>query len=579
MQVSEEKLESIFTLLVSVNRLFAEDETEHANLLVTGLLKERLGAVSVALFYEDGDKGYRFCLSGSQFPIGLDTNRWNESLVIAQQGADVHHFGPWSLPGFDDPVQYWISLRLFGNEKHDGYLLLGRNKNSWNSLETTVLVYIAEIISTVVGFRLTKTNAENARRSTEIILQKNERRLGNLFDGSPDMIYTADADDRITNLNHAGVRLLGLQDAREVIGKQVSSLSANPEARPFELERVVERGYSADNEIILRHTNGTAIFCIESTTILRDSSGKTIEIQGIIKDITQRIISERELWRSTLELVDANKKLQQTQALMVQHEKLASIGQLAAGVAHEINNPLGFLKSNQTMIEKYIAKIKKNWDEVRIASASEEEEAGIRNKMSGIFSELEMMAKESADGFNRIIRIVTDLKSFSRIDQGSGFELVDINAGIESTLVVAWNEIKYVAEVTKDFGELPQVRARGSEINQVILNILVNAAQAIQGQARPEKGLIHIATSVRNNFVRIELHDDGPGIPEEIRSRIFEPFFTTKEPGKGTGLGLSISYNIIVNKHSGKFYLDPKAKTGTTFVIELPVNGPTAVVE
>jgi len=574
MQVSEEKLESIFTLLTAVNRLFAEDETEHANLLVTGLLKDRLGAVSAALFYEDADKGYRFCLSGSQFPIGLDETRWNDSLVIAREGADVHHFGPWALPGFDKDVQFWISLRLFGDENHDGYLLLGRNKNCWNSLETKVLVYIAEVISTVVAFRLKKTNAEKARQSTEIILQKNERRLGNLFDGSPDMIYTADAEDRITNINHAGVNLLGLQDARDVIGRQVSSLSSNPEARPFELQRVVERGYSADNEIILRHTNGTPIFCIESTTILRDSAGRTIEVQGIIKDITQRILSERALWRSTLELVDANRKLQQTQALMVQHEKLASIGQLAAGVAHEINNPLGFLKSNQTMIEKYIAKIKKNWNEAELAGTSPEEEISARNRMALIFSELDMIARESADGFNRIIRIVTDLKSFSRIDQGTGFEMVDINAGIESTLVVAWNEIKYVAEVTKDLGELPPVRARGNEINQVILNILVNAAQAIQGQGRPEKGLIHISTGVWNNHIRITLYDDGPGIPEDIRSRIFEPFFTTKDPGKGTGLGLSISYNIIVNKHGGKFYLDPKTKTGTAFVIELPVNGP-----
>ncbi len=243
-------------------------------------------------------------------------------------------------------------------------------------------------------------------------------------------------------------------------------------------------------------------------------------------------------------------------------------------MAHEINNPLGFLKSNQTMIEKYIAKIKKNWNEAELAGTSPEEEISARNRMALIFSELDMIARESADGFNRIIRIVTDLKSFSRIDQGTGFEMVDINAGIESTLVVAWNEIKYVAEVTKDLGELPPVRARGNEINQVILNILVNAAQAIQGQGRPEKGLIHISTGVWNNHIRITLYDDGPGIPEDIRSRIFEPFFTTKDPGKGTGLGLSISYNIIVNKHGGKFYLDPKTKTGTAFVIELPVNGP-----
>lgn len=575
MQIQEEKIETIISLLSELNTLFSNDESEQANLLATEILKKRLGATCVALFYEKTDQIYRFCLSGSQFPIRLTEDKWNESLSIMRTGGAVHHFDEWGLPGFEKPVQHWVSLRLFGTDEPSGYLLLGRNKRDWTQIETKVLIYIAEIISTIVGIRLKKITAEVERKTAEVMLYENERRLRTLFEGSPDMIYTADAKDIITGLNHAGVRLLGRPDTQDILGHPVSSFLANPDSRTLELERVKKHGYSADNEIILQNKKGDLIFCIESTTILRNPAGDIMEIQGIVKDITQRIISERELWRSTLELVETNKKLQQTQALMIQHEKLASIGQLAAGVAHEINNPLGFLKSNQTMIDKNIMKMKKLFDEF---DSSELKTKVNTNKIELIFSELAEISKESDDGFKRIIGIVTDLKSFSRIDQGSGFELFDLNAGIESTLIVAWNEIKYVAEVIKEFEELPLIRARGNELNQVILNILVNAAQAIQSQKRDEKGTIRITTSLNDTIVRITLHDDGPGIPEAIRTRIFEPFFTTKEPGQGTGLGLSISYNIIVNKHGGKFYLDQKTNKGTTFVIELPVEGPENIL-
>lgn len=557
-----------------MNELFEKDESEKANLLATELLKHHLGATCVALFYEFADKGFRFCISGSKFPIGITAEKWEESLTKVKTGDVIQHFENWSIPGFSSHIQYWVALKLFGHNGPEGFIFFGRNTSHWNSIETQVLTYIAEIISTIVSIRIKKEIAEHARVSAEEDLRKKEKRLVNLFNGSPDMIYTADADDRIIELNYAGVKLLGLQNAEQVIGLQVSSFSANPEGRQFELERVRESGHSADNEIILRHSSGEPIFCIESTTILKNEGGETIEIQGIVKDITQRIISERELWRSTLELVDANKKLQQTQALMVQHEKLASIGQLAAGVAHEINNPLGFLKSNQNMMEKYIMKIQKFYEESGALHIAALDEIKNKYRLQNVFDNINVLTKESDDGFNRIIQIVTDLKSFSRVDQGTGFELVDINAGIESTLIVGWNEIKYVAEVIKEFGDIPPIRCRGNEINQVVLNILINAAQAIQSQKREEKGHITIKTRMNAGWVKIEIQDDGPGIPEEVQSKVFEPFFTTKEPGKGTGLGLSISYNIIVTKHSGKFSLTSTVGKGTTFLIELSEHGP-----
>jgi signal transduction histidine kinase len=153
----------------------------------------------------------------------------------------------------------------------------------------------------------------------------------------------------------------------------------------------------------------------------------------------------------------------------------------------------------------------------------------------------------------------------------------DLNAGIESSIVVAWNEIKYVSELRKNLGEIPHVIANGSELNQVILNILVNAAQAIGNAPREGKGVIEITTRLEHDIVILSIHDNGPGIPEEILAKIFDPFFTTKEPGKGTGLGLSISWDIIVNKHGGKIWVESEVGTGTTFYISLPVAGKTPV--
>ncbi|HRY56388.1 MAG TPA: ATP-binding protein [Spirochaetia bacterium] len=293
-------------------------------------------------------------------------------------------------------------------------------------------------------------------------------------------------------------------------------------------------------------------------------------------------MSERELWKANLELAEANRKLQQTQMIMIQHEKLASIGQLAAGIAHEINNPVGFLKSNNSFLERAAGKVVQAWGEAKAAAGPLVAEIEEKYDLAYTFSQLDSLFAGSNDGFSRITSIVSNLKRFSYIDASGQFDFYDVNAGIENSLVVAWNEIKYVAEIRKSLGELPKIKALGGEINQVILNLLVNAAQAIESQKRPEKGLIEIATSLRRaeggaggDRVVIEIGDDGPGIPEPIRLRIFDPFFTTKEPGKGTGLGLSISYDIVVSKHGGSLTVESSPGEGATFVIELPVAGPS----
>jgi signal transduction histidine kinase len=170
-----------------------------------------------------------------------------------------------------------------------------------------------------------------------------------------------------------------------------------------------------------------------------------------------------------------------------------------------------------------------------------------------------------------VIKIVENLRCFSRIDSEGKVQSYDLNIGIESTLDVARNELKYIADVQKDLTELPTIEAIGGEINQVLLNIIINAAQAIESMNRKERGTISIRTYPEGDFVVCEIADDGPGIPEDKIIYIFEPFFTTKDSGKGTGLGLSISNDIILNKHHGELKVQSEVGKGTTFTMKLPL--------
>jgi two-component system NtrC family sensor kinase len=241
-------------------------------------------------------------------------------------------------------------------------------------------------------------------------------------------------------------------------------------------------------------------------------------------------------------------------------------------VAHEINNPMGFIISNLGSLGRYVDKLGAYME------ANEQYFAGAepavlefliqerkKYKIDRIRQDLPELIAESHDGAERVRKIVQDLKSFSRIDNSTG-EFCDINEGLESTLTIAWNELKYKATVTREYGDLPQVWCNMGQLNQVFLNILVNAAHAIE-----EQGEIRIATREEAGSVRIAISDSGVGIPPENVKRIFDPFFTTKAVGKGTGLGLAIAYDIVVNKHGGQIGVTSEIGKGSTFTITLPI--------
>jgi signal transduction histidine kinase len=284
--------------------------------------------------------------------------------------------------------------------------------------------------------------------------------------------------------------------------------------------------------------------------------------------------AEAELLRRNQELTDLNAKLSMAQEQLVQSEKLASIGQLAAGVAHEINNPIGYVFSNFGTLEKYCADV---LEMLRVYEAAEasigdpvvlQAVRAVRERIDLDFlvQDIPALMAESKEGIERVRKIVQDLKDFSRIDADQEWQWADLHHGIDLTLNIVSNEVKYKADVVKEYGQIPDIECLPSQINQVIMNIVINAAQAM-GEAH---GRITIRSGSAGQQVWVEIADNGPGIAREILPRIFDPFFTTKPIGRGTGLGLSLSYGIV-KKHGGRIEVDSEPGQGATFRITLPV--------
>ncbi|WP_432822134.1 sensor histidine kinase [Trichloromonas sp.] len=271
-------------------------------------------------------------------------------------------------------------------------------------------------------------------------------------------------------------------------------------------------------------------------------------------------------------IMEVTRDLQGTHEKMLQGEKMATIGQLTAGVAHEINNPLGFIASNLGTLDKYaqrllgfIGSLEK---EIGSSCSAEVLEVLGRErrtiKLDLIREDIGPLIHESLEGADRLKKLIQSMKTFSRVDD-SEFKPADINAGIETTIHICWNELKYVATLKKEYGELPLAKVYPQQLNQVFMNLLVNAAHAMD-----KPGEITIRTWYEEGFIFVSIADTGCGIPQETLGRIFEPFFTTKVSGKGTGLGLSIVKDILL-KHNGEISVETVPGEGTIFTIKLPV--------
>lgn len=277
---------------------------------------------------------------------------------------------------------------------------------------------------------------------------------------------------------------------------------------------------------------------------------------------------------------EVERRHQENQAVhlqLLQSEKLAAIGQLAAGIAHEINNPIGFVNSNLNTLNTYLQDVfsildacdKALIDGSASANAIQKfQDFKLQKQLDYLRQDIPELITESRDGLTRVRDIIQDLKDFAHTS-GNDWELADLHKGLDSTLNIIHNELKYHCTVHKHYGDIPQILCMPSQLNQVFMNLLINAAQAIE-----TKGDIYIRTGCDGQDVWVEFSDNGKGIAPENLTRLFEPFFTTKPVGKGTGLGLSISQNIV-RKHDGRIEVNSQPGEGSTFKIWLPIRSHT----
>ncbi|GAU79121.1 ATP-binding protein [Fusibacter sp. 3D3] len=297
----------------------------------------------------------------------------------------------------------------------------------------------------------------------------------------------------------------------------------------------------------------------------------------------ERRLAEEELLNYNTELEITLELLQKAQSQIIQQERLVGVGHLAAGIAHEINNPLGYILSNVDTLKQNVGVLgevyqtyenlkKCTMSNIDVTESISNIEA-LRKKyyIEDVIDDLEELLSDINEGLQRVSKIVNGLRTFSRVDQGDHFSQYDLNEGIENTLMMVNNELKPSVQVETNFANIPLITCIGSQINQVLLNMILNSTYAIKTRLQEEIGNLYIETRSDQEYVYCKIQDNGGGISIDEESRIFMPFYTTKPVGVGTGLGLSIAYDIVVNKHKGSIDVDNAYGKGVTFNIKLPI--------
>jgi len=434
-----------------------------------------------------------------------------------------------------------------------------------------------------------------ARRLAEVIIEAEKQKFKTLSDYAPFGIAMI---DRKGNYGYVNPKFV------EIFGYDLSDLSTGGEwfrlvfPDPTKRRRAVEMWLELVRSL---DTTKTPSKVFEITS--KDGTCKSVNITVVVlyrdqregeeylvfcEDITERLKAEEAIRMSHIALEQKNKELKMAynelklaQSRILQQDKMASIGQLAAGIAHEINNPISFIMSNLNTLNRYMDNLSSFFNKINEALSNKdlnkddhkEKVEPVLNSIRDLTKDLNIdyiikdvldIINESKEGAERVKKIVQDLKTFSHIDEAE-YKMSDINKGLESTINIVWNEIKYKATMTKKYGEIPLTKCNLGQLNQVFMNILVNAAQAIESH-----GEITVRTWHEGGYIYISILDTGCGIPEDMLKRIYEPFFTTKEVGKGTGLGLSIAYDIV-KKHNGEIDVKSEVGKGTEFTIKIPV--------
>jgi PAS domain S-box-containing protein len=394
-----------------------------------------------------------------------------------------------------------------------------------------------------------------------------------LLDSTPGAMYGMDADGVCTFCNPAGVRTLGYADLSEILGKPIHDLIHHT--------RLDGSTYpKEESPIFLGFRDGKDAHVLEDIFWRKDGTHFSVEYSS------RQIRREDKLVGAVVTFLDITERKRHEMELH-QSQKLEAVGRLAAGIAHEINTPIQFISDNtRFLITSFSDEVKliRKYEQLQQAATLGAVDAALLAEISATRTEIDWLYLEEEiplaldqmlDGLGRVSTIVRGMKEFSHVDRSNEKAPGDINRAIESTLIVGRNELKYVADVETHFGQLPPVVCHLGDLNQVFLNLLVNAAHAIQESVKDThtKGKICVSTRVDGDWAEISISDSGTGIPEEARNKVFDPFFTTKGVGKGTGQGLALARSVIVDRHGGTLHFVTEMGKGTTFYIRLPLCG------
>jgi PAS domain S-box-containing protein len=449
------------------------------------------------------------------------------------------------MEGFEEAVEQGE-----GNTRRIGFRMLTKKGEARHFAVRTQMIVEDGKVSRAVGIATDITE----HKEMEDTLMESEQKYRELVENANDLIFSMTPEGDYTYMS---------PNVKDILGHSVSKMTGEHFMRHIHpddqkmcvahFDKLKETGAKqSDIEYRIRHKDKSWRYHRSSVSPLKDSDGNVLYYVGVAHDFT-------EIKNVLTDLEKTNRYLKEAQSQLVQSEKMASLGQLVAGIAHEINTPIGAVNSMHDTLFRTLNRIRKYiQDELP-------EHCKQIPKLEESFKLINDSNSVIKSGTERVINIVTRLKSFARLDEAD-LKTVDIHEGIEDTLVLIHHELKHGIIVVKNFGDVPPISCFPSELNQVFLNLLINGKQAIR-----DKGTINIATYVKNKKVHIMFSDDGVGIPKESMDRIFDPGYTTKGIGVGTGLGLSISYNIIKN-HKGEIKVNSELGKGTEFMIVLPMD-------
>lgn len=438
---------------------------------------------------------------------------------------------------------------------------------------------VGDMVDEFIQFDFDDIVAENTSLVTPVLpVASQASRLQYLIDNTPAIIYTSvpTGDFKMTFVSGNAFHVLGFHPEEMLADPNFWFDHIHPDDVPLIFSSIAMLFTEGKQtyEYRFKSCSGEYIWMHDMLKLIKDDAGNPIEVVGSLTDITKRKEMESDLQKKAEEQRLLIEELHSTQGKLLEAEKMASVGQLAAGVAHEINNPIGFVNSNMNSLQDYVTSLFDVLDQydnlVKKFPPDHDvtkrfKDIRVKADLDFLREDIQALVSESVDGLKRVKNIVQSLKDFA-IDEEIIFQESDLHLGINTVIDNLKNDISQDVTITKEYGDLPLINCLITQLKQIIMNIILNAAQSIVGQ-----GNVIIETGLDRDWIWIKITDTGSGIEAENLSKIFDPFFTTKPVGSGTGLGLSNAYAVI-KKHAGRIDVESTLGKGTSFTIHIPVN-------